>query len=168
MFKYEFTFFIFYCFRLPVDTETSPGNELHYFVCIAYTYLTMGAMTMADGLFVQLAINMKGHFRILQRNIREADFVYKGENTPLLKNLVRKHVELIAVCEQLNKVFIPILFPVCVIISSLTGMVAYLLAQEFTFMNILVNMGYLAIVLMQLFFYCYGSQAITTEVNCFQ
>lgn len=125
----------------------------------------MGAMTMSDGLFVQLAINMKCHFRILQRNIREAEFIYKGENAALLKSFIMKHAELIEICKELNNVFTPIMFPVSVIISSLTGMVAYLLANEFTLINIIVNVGYLAIVLMQLFFYCYGSQAITNEVR---
>lgn len=148
-----------------MDTVSSPGNEFHYFVCIAYTYLTMGALTMADGLFVQLAINIKGHFRIFQRNIKEANFVYKQDNSPLLKDIVKTHIDLLDVCDQLNEVFMPILFPVCVIIAGLAGMVAYLLAREFELMNIIVNLGYLSIVLVQLLFYCYGSQVITTEVS---
>ncbi|KAH8295031.1 hypothetical protein KR018_006279 [Drosophila ironensis] len=151
--------------KFPFNHEDSPEYELSFLYIVLVTAAVVAYASAVDGLFISFAINLRAHFKTLQRIIKQ--FNYAGsvpETQSRLKSFVIYHEELLFLSKRLRAVYIPIVFGQFFITSLQVGVIIYQLVTHMnSVMDLLVYLSFFGSIMLQLFMYCYGGEIIKVE-----
>lgn len=129
---YKIHFPFIFRYRFIYDLNISPNFELTYLWFFMATYNAMFLSLATDGLFYAAALNLSGHFKIIQNNIENLKFeqstmsgVQLSEN---VRQVVKYHKKVKRLITDLNEIYKPVLllqfaltsFQICVIGYQLT------------------------------------------------
>lgn len=124
-------------YRFPFDTQKSPAYELVFlWFCHGTVAATVGSLA-SDTLCYGCVVYLSGHFRVIQSQV----LAIRHENASTTKiskelaQLIRYHMRIIDLCDDLNTIFSPVVFTqflfasvqLCVVAFQMTLVYVYVL-----------------------------------------
>ncbi|CAO1423908.1 unnamed protein product [Diamesa serratosioi] len=139
------------------DTSISPNYEFTYIlICVAMFCIVFSSISV-DSLFIGFCLNICAHFNIIRSSTFEEDFNYKS--------FIKCHQELIALCTDLNEIYVLVIFTQFLVCSMLLCGIGFQLVMTPDFFKILVLLAFSCAILIQLFIYAYGGTLIMEEAK---
>ncbi|XP_054725222.1 odorant receptor 82a [Anastrepha obliqua] len=151
--------------RFPFDFESTPGYQFAYAYTILITFMVVMHATSVDGIFVSFTNNLRSHFQALQYFIEtntfdKSDALLQQE----LRVYVQYHTRLLALSENVQRIFKPIIFGQFLMTSLQVCVIIYQLVTHMgVFMDMVVYCTFLSSILLQLLIYCYGAEFLKIE-----
>ncbi|CAO1433248.1 unnamed protein product [Diamesa tonsa] len=139
----------------PYDISISPNYEFSYIlICVAMFCIVFSSISV-DSLFIGFCLNICAHFQIIRSSTFKEDFNYKS--------FIKCHQEIIVLCNDLNEIYVPVIFTQFLVCSVLLCGIGFQLVMTPDIFKILVLLAFSSAILIQLFIYAYGGTLIMEE-----
>lgn len=143
------------------DTSNDLVFTLWYILIVIHGTIFAVVQVSVVGLLALFSVNISEHLKILQTRFMDKEYLTRQE---VIRDIVKRHVELIAMKNLFNETF-----KIAMFLQSLCGSmhlctIAFQILVSSEPGNVIGCIPFITNILVELFIFCYSGQIITHEV----